>query len=145
MRPPYGEQSSFPKRLQPEQSEVVQALVSGQTGGLTHNQGEDVMKKLLIAAAMIAGTATPALAQQSGLVNVDVSNVLNNLDLDLLNNSLNNNTVQVPIGVAANVCGVDANVLASQRKSDSPVNCAATTTSQALKQAAKKQAVPKAQ
>ena len=103
------------------------------------------MKKYLVALAMASAVAVPAAAQQNGLVNVDVSNVLNNLDLDLLNNSLNNNTVQVPIGIAANVCGVDANVLASQRKANSPVNCTAKNTSQALKQAAKKQAVPKAQ
>ena len=104
------------------------------------------MRNILFAAAAAALTATPALAQvsnQGGLVNVDVSNVLNNLDLDLLNNSLNNNTVQVPIGVAAAVCGIDANVLASQRKGDSPVSCPAKNTTQALKQAAKKQAVPK--
>jgi hypothetical protein len=102
------------------------------------------MRKILFAAAAVALTATPAIAQvsnQGGLVNVDVSNVLNNLDL--LNNTLNNNTVQVPIGVAAAVCGVDANVLAKQRKTDSPVSCTAKNTSQALKQAAKKQAVPK--
>ena len=103
------------------------------------------MKKFLIASAMLAATATPALAQQQGLVNVDVSNVLNNLDLDLLNNTLNNNTVQVPVGIAANVCGVDANVLAGQRKTGSPVTCTASNASQALKQAAKRQAVPKAQ
>jgi hypothetical protein len=101
------------------------------------------MKKYLVAAALLSIAATPAMAQQSGLVNVDVSNVLNNLEIDLLNNSINNNTVQVPIGVAATVCGVDANVLASQRKADSPVSCTATTTSKALKQAAKKQAVAK--
>jgi hypothetical protein len=104
------------------------------------------MRKILFAAAAAALTATPALAQvsnQGGLVNVRVSNLLNNLDLDLLNNSLNNNTVQVPIGVAAAVCGIDANVLASQRKGDSPVSCPAKNTTQALKQAAKKQAVPK--
>jgi hypothetical protein len=41
------------------------------------------------------------------------------------------------------VCGIDANVLASQRKGDSPVSCPAKNTTQALKQAAKKQAVPK--
>jgi hypothetical protein len=103
------------------------------------------MRNILFAAAAAAAVAaTPAIAQvsnQGGLVNVDVSNVLN--DLDLLNNTLNNNTVQVPIGVAAAVCGVDANVLASQRKADSPVTCTAKNTSQALKQAAKKQAVPK--
>lgn len=101
------------------------------------------MKKILIAAALASAVAAPAVAQQqNGLVNVDVSNVLNDLELDLLNNSLNNNTVQVPIGVAANVCGVDANVLAGQRKADSPVSCTAENASQALKQAAKKQAVP---
>ena len=99
--------------------------------------------KILIAAAAIAAIATPAAAQQNGLVNVDVSNVLNNLDLDLLNNSLNNNTVQVPIGIAATVCDVNANVLAAQRKSDSPATCMAKNTSTALKKAAKDQAVPK--
>ena len=104
------------------------------------------MRKILFAASAAALTTTPALAQvsnQGGLVNVDVSNVLNDLDLDLLNNSLNNNTVQVPVGVAAAVCGIDANVLAHQRKGDSPVSCPAKNTSTALKQAAKKQAVPK--
>jgi hypothetical protein len=106
------------------------------------------MRKMMIAAAALAAVATPALAQvsnQGGLVNVDVSNVLNNLDLDLLNNSLNNNTVQVPVGVAAAVCGIDANVIAKQRKGNTSYSCPATNTSQALKQAAKKQAVPKAQ
>jgi len=104
------------------------------------------MKKIIIAAALASFAVGPAFAQataQGGLVNVNVSNVLNDLELDLLNNSLNNNTVQVPIGVAANVCGVDANVLAKQRKAGSPVNCTAQNTSQALKQAAKKQAVAK--
>ncbi len=100
--------------------------------------------KILIAAAAIAAIAAPATAQQNGLVNVDVSNVLNNLDLDLLNNSLNNNVVQVPIGIAANVCGVTANVLAAQKKGDDPVTCAAKTASSQLKSAAKAQAVPKA-
>ena len=103
------------------------------------------MKKYLVAIAFASAVAAPATAQQSGLVNVDVSNVLNNLDIDLLNNSLNKNTVQVPIGVAANVCGVTANVLAAQRKSGDPVTCTATNTSTALKRAAKAQATPKTQ
>jgi hypothetical protein len=104
------------------------------------------MRKFLIAAAAIAA-ATPAVAQistQGGLVNVDVSNVLNNLDLDLLNNSLNNNTVQVPVGVAAAVCGIDANIIAHQRKDNATYSCPAKNTTTALKQAAQKQAVPKA-
>ena len=58
-------------------------------------------------------------------------NVLNNLDLDLLNNSLNNNTVQVPIGVAATVCDVNANVIAKQRKAGD-YTCTAKTTSQGV-------------
>jgi hypothetical protein len=53
--------------------------------------------------------ASPASAQnQSGLVNVAVVN----------------NTVQIPIGVAANVCGVAVNVLA-QGTVTGPVDCTA--------------------
>jgi len=103
------------------------------------------MRKTMIAAALLAA-ASPAFAQisnQGGLVNVDVSNVLNNLDL--LNGSLNNNTVQVPIGVAAAVCGIDANVIAHQRKGNTSYSCPAKTVNNALKQAAKKQATPAAQ
>ena len=103
------------------------------------------MRKIMIVAAFAASglAAVPATAQQNGLVNVDVSNVLNNLDLDQLNNSLNNNTVQVPVGVAAAVCpDLNANVIAKQKKTGT-VSCTATNVTQALKQAAKKQAVPK--
>lgn len=50
------------------------------------------------AAAIALAAASPALAQQNGLVNL----------------SVDGNTVQVPVGVAANVCDVDANVLATQ-------------------------------
>ena len=101
------------------------------------------MRKVMMAAAFALGTAgvvAPATAQQSGLVNVNVEDVLN--DLDLLNNTLNNNTVQVPIGVAAAVCGIDANVIAQQRKENANYTCPATSVSKALKQSAKKQAVP---
>jgi hypothetical protein len=56
----------------------------------------------------VAGPASAAQTDQDGLVNVAVVDVLNN------NNVLAN--VQVPIGIAANVCGVNANVLAQQRK-----------------------------
>src|SRR5690348_16412082 len=76
---------------------------------------ESVMRKLMIAAAML--TATPALAQVNtgsgnGLVAVNIQ------DVSILNNFLNNDqiallnglsvpvTVQVPIGVAANVCNI---------------------------------------
>jgi len=53
------------------------------------------------------------------LVNITITDVLNDNQVNL----------QVPIGVAANVCGVDANVLARQRKGDSgPIDCTASNT-----------------
>ena len=80
------------------------------------------MRKMLLAAAAVMA-ATPALAQvstQGGLVNVDVSNVLNNLTIkDVLSHNnvqvsaLNGNNVQVPIGLAANVCGTTVALLSA--------------------------------
>jgi branched-subunit amino acid ABC-type transport system permease component len=96
------------------------------------------MRNLLIAAAAVALTATPSLAQvntSGGLVNVSVQNV------DILKNFLNNDqiaalngiqvpvTVAVPIGVAANVCGVSAAVIG---KSTSDPVCTARNGSKAL-------------
>lgn len=41
---------------------------------------------------------------------------------------LRNVTVQVPIGVAANVCGVQANVLAQDTDQNQTVDCTSSTT-----------------
>lgn len=71
-----------------------------------------------VAGALAVGVGVPAAsAQQSGLVNVDVHNVLNN------------NTVQVtvPVQVAANVCGTTVAVL-SQEIATGPVSCSAGPT-----------------
>ena len=46
-------------------------------------------------------------------------------------------TVQVPVGIAANVCGVNANVLAQQGAAGA--QCAANTTSKALDQLVQRQ------
>ena len=98
------------------------------------------MRKIMIAAAL-AAAATPALAQVntgSGLVAVNVQNVdilknfLNDSQVSALNNLSVPVTVNVPIGVAANVCGVNANVLAGQRKAGDPVTCTARNGSKAL-------------
>ncbi len=62
-----------------------------------------ILAVLAVTALMAVATVAPALAQQRGIVNVDV---------DVTDNVL---IVQVPIGIAANICGVDANVLAQQR------------------------------
>jgi hypothetical protein len=109
------------------------------------------MRKMMMAGALALCTvsmAIPAAAQvqvPSGLVNVAVGNVIlediltdveiNALnDLDVLNN--NQIQVQVPIGVAANICGVSAAVIG---KSTSNPACTATSGSQALAQAIRKQ------
>ena len=57
----------------------------------------------------IGAFAAPASAHQTGLVNVDITNVLNNADI------LSNNNVQVavPITAAANICGVRVDVLSA--------------------------------
>ena len=99
------------------------------------------MRNIMLAAAALAAAATPALAQVntgSGLVAVNVQ------DVSILNNFLNNDqiaalngisapiTVQVPIGVAANVCNISAAVLAKQAAGAAP--CDAKSGSKALAQ-----------
>ena len=87
------------------------------------------MRKMIIAAAAAALVSTPALAQNvggSGLVAVNVQDVIddvtikdvlshNNVDVTALNgvSVANGNTVQVPIGLAANVCGTTVAVLSA--------------------------------
>ena len=110
------------------------------------------MRTIMMAAALALGTATaagPASSQIQvpvGLVNVTVGNVIlediltdveiNALnDLDVLNN--NQIQVQVPIGIAANVCNISAAVLAQQRTTGA--ECTATSGSRALAQAIRKQ------
>lgn len=101
------------------------------------------MRKMMIAAGALALCTTPALAQNvdlsGGLVDVTVQ------DVSILNNFLNDAqiaalnelnvpiTVQVPVGVAANVCDVSANVLAQQRKNGT-AECTAENGSRALAQ-----------
>jgi hypothetical protein len=102
-----------------------------------------MFKRSLIAAAAAAfAIAAPATAQinaQGGLVNVtiqDVSilnNFLNGAQVAALNNLGVPVTVQVPIGVAAAVCDVNANVLAAQKKTAAPT-CDAKSGSKALAQ-----------
>ena len=70
-----------------------------------------ILAAIAAAAIGLAGVSSAsAQTQQSGLVNVAVTN----------------NTVQIPIGVAANVCQVSVDVLA-QATSTSPANCTAVS------------------
>ena len=88
----------------------------------------------VLAAALLTLPLVAANAgAQGGLVNVDVSNVnveiAKDINVDVSQIPI---TVQAPIGVAANVCNVSANVLASDLNEDGAASCDATTTSRAL-------------
>ena len=79
------------------------------------------MKRIVTAAALSIGVvAAPALAQQSGLVNVSVDN----------NQILNNVSVQVAANVAAQVCGIAAQVgvIAQSLQRTGGFNCTNGTT-----------------
>lgn len=79
------------------------------------------------------GTGIPAL------VSVNLQNVLNNLSVEL--NVNRNNipvTAQVPIDVAASVCGVSVSALSASIASGT-ASCTATTTSAQLNQAVQQQ------
>ena len=83
-----------------------------------------VLSVLAAAALGVALTPGPALAannHQSGLVNVNLQEL--NLQVPV--------SVAVPVGVAANVCDINAAVLAQQALTG-PASCTATSTSQAL-------------
>ena len=106
----------------------------------THPAGLCSRLRWPLAATLAIACLPAAFAQaQSGLVNVNVSNVANdiarNLSVDVSQIPV---TVQAPIGVAANVCGVAANVLGQQAASGN-ASCAATTTSTALNQVVQRQ------
>jgi hypothetical protein len=68
-----------------------------------------IIAVLAVMTLMMVATVAPTLAQQSGLVNVQIGDVI----------------VQVPVGVAANICGVDANVIATQFVGTEEVVCVA--------------------
>jgi hypothetical protein len=100
------------------------------------------MRKMILAAAALAAVSTPALAQVSGAggliaVNIPVQNVsilnnfLNSTQISALNNLNVPITVQAPISVAANVCGVNVAALASQ-KNKGGGSCTAKSGSAAL-------------
>src|SRR6185437_1655716 len=106
-------------------------------------EGEGSMKTTIALAAALALSGGAALAQTTtptipNLVNVDLRNVLNNLavnlNLDRANVPVN---IQLPIQLAANVCGVSVNVLSVS--TGGQANCTATTAPQSLTQAVQQQ------
>jgi predicted small secreted protein len=83
-----------------------------------------------------AGSAVAAgVSSVPALVNVNLSNVLNNLALDLKVDKANIPiNAQIPINVAANVCGVSINVLSVGAGGGSSSGCTANSVSPELKQ-----------
>lgn len=100
------------------------------------------MRTIMIAAALTLG-ATPALAQQNGLINIDLSGlsvlekaeIAKDINVDVSQIPVN---VQVPVSVAAAICNVQVAALA-QQKNKGDTACAPTAGSQALNQAILKQ------
>jgi predicted small secreted protein len=69
------------------------------------------------------------------LVNINLSNVLNNLALDLKIDKANIPiNAQIPINIAANICGVSINVLSFGAGGGSSQGCTANSISPELKQ-----------
>jgi cell division septation protein DedD len=76
----------------------------------------------------------------TSLVNVNLSNVLNNLALDLKIDKANIPiNAQIPITIAANVCGVSINILSIGAGGGSSKGCTAQTSSPELAQAVQQQ------
>ena len=92
---------------------------------------------LSLAACTSSGTGTDATGggtTVSNLINVNLSNIAaeiaKNVNIDLSRVPI---TIQLPITVAANICGVDVNLLSAQVNTGSNT-CTATTTSPQLEQ-----------
>jgi len=88
-----------------------------------------------------AGSAVAdGVSSVPSLVNVNLSNVLNNLALDLKIDKANIPiNAQIPINIAANVCGVSINVLSIGAGGGSSQGCTAQTASPELVQAVQQQ------
>lgn len=82
-----------------------------------------ILALMSVMALMVAAMAMPAMAAPvitGGLVNVTLTDVVD------ANN--NNVVVQLPVGVAANVCDVNAAVLLGAIEDNGSADCEATST-----------------
>src|SRR3954471_5616422 len=92
------------------------------------------------AGSTVASGASSLGSVATSLVNVNLSNVLNNLALDLHVDKANIPiNAQIPITIAANVCGVSINILSIGGGGGSSQGCTAVTTSPQLAQAVQQQ------
>jgi hypothetical protein len=112
---------------------VLAALLATTACKTSSSAAEGVKSAGESVASGVGGVAT-------SLVNVNLSNVLNNLALDLKIDKANIPiNAQIPITVAANVCGVSINILSIGAGGGSSQGCTAKTTSPELAQAVQQQ------
>ena len=113
----------------------VAAALALLSGCKTADGAVDTVKD---AGSSVADAAGHTLGGAVSLVNVDLSNVLNNLALDLKIDKANIPiNAQIPITLAANICGVSINILSAS--GGAKPTCTATTTSPELDQAVQQQ------
>ena len=99
----------------------------------------DVTEGVRSAGSTVADGAQSAVGAGVSLINVDLKNVLNDLALDLkIDKSNIPINAQIPVSVAANVCGVSINIL-SIGGGGSSQGCTANTVSPELVQAIQQQ------
>lgn len=92
------------------------------------------------AGSAVASGASSAAGAVPSLVNVNLSNVLNDLALDLKIDKANVPiNAQIPISLAANVCGISINILSFGAGGGSSKGCTAQTASPELVQAVQQQ------
>ena len=108
-------------------------LASALVGGCkTANSAVSGVKS---AGSTVASGVSSAASAVPSLVNVNLSNVLNNLALDLHIDKANIPiNAQIPINIAANVCGVSINVLSIGAGGGKSSGCTANSISPELKQ-----------
>ena len=108
-------------------------LASALVGGCkTANSAVSGVKS---AGSAVASGVSSAAGAVPSLVNVNLSNVLNNLALDLKIDKANIPiNAQIPINIAANVCGVSINVLSIGAGGGKSSGCTANSVSPELKQ-----------
>jgi hypothetical protein len=111
---------------------TVVLLLLGASGCKTVSSAADGVAS---AGSTVASGVASAAGAVPSLVNVNLSNVLNNLALDLHIDKANIPiNAQIPISIAANVCGVSINILSIGAGGGKSSGCTANSISPELKQ-----------
>lgn len=103
-------------------------------------KSSSVTQPVKSAGSTVVSGAKSAGSVAASLVNVNLSNVLNDLSLDLKIDKANIPiNAQIPITIAANVCGVSINILSIGAGGGNSGGCTAKTSSPELAQAVQQQ------